>query len=198
MKRKKLLICIAIALAPVVIVVYFSLPWLLMLGYIALSPSSPRPEITYAEFPFELTYEINGEVRTIEDVYVCEFLGFSIDAGSMKPYRSWTGYVKSVGDEDLDLVLVQEGNKYICCTMGAPEYYMSDPDYPYLDEPEPMLIAVEKPNDAGGVSSGGISGTLYSLVGKYGLKIISWKFSEPIENSFKHKILFWEFEPKES
>lgn len=38
----------------------------------------PRPEITYGEFPIELTYSVDGEVYTAKDTVVCEFDGFGL------------------------------------------------------------------------------------------------------------------------
>ena len=34
-----------------------------------------KPEIKVGEFDFQLTYEIDGEIKTIEGTYVCEFDG---------------------------------------------------------------------------------------------------------------------------
>ena len=144
-----------------------------------------EPEIKYAEFPFELVYEINGEIITVNDTYVCEYDGVSVYEGTQKA-RQWKGYVKSIGDEDLALVLVQDGNTYLVCTLGSPGYYMKDPDYEY-GEPRPQIIYVIKPNDMGGVSSGVAPETLDPLLEKYQLKIISWEFSDPIENEYKAK-----------
>ena len=63
---------------------------------------------------------------------------------------------------------------------------MKDPDYEY-GEPRPQIIYVIKPNDMGGVSSGVAPETLDPLLEKYQLKIISWEFSDPIENEYKAK-----------
>ena len=37
----------------------------------------PRPEIKEGEFDFIVTYEYNGEIKTVSGVYVCEFSGIS-------------------------------------------------------------------------------------------------------------------------
>ena len=62
----------------------------------------PRPEITYGEFPFTLTYELDGEIKTIEDTIICEFDGFEAIGESGK-YRKWKTYLKS-GNERLTLL----------------------------------------------------------------------------------------------
>lgn len=54
-------------------------PWNIMyLGY-AFSEVPPQPVITYAEFPFELVYEINGERIEIKDSLIVEWDGVDRD-----------------------------------------------------------------------------------------------------------------------
>ena len=61
------------------------------------TPNPPEPEVTYGEFPFEIVYEIDGEIFTINDVYVCEYRGIALSEASGK-CRSWKGYIKSSGE----------------------------------------------------------------------------------------------------
>ena len=37
--------------------------------------TAPRPEIEKGEFPFSVTYEFAGEIKTVSGVYVCEYNG---------------------------------------------------------------------------------------------------------------------------
>ena len=39
--------------------------------------SVPKPEIKEGEFDFALTYEVDGETKKIEGIYVCKFDGIS-------------------------------------------------------------------------------------------------------------------------
>ena len=142
------------------------------------SPNPPKPEITYAEFPFEIVYEIHGETVTVQDVYVCEYVGIGFDKGRGK-HREWKDYIKSSGEEDL--ILVEDGSLKLACYVGFPEYYMSDPetyDYEYT----PFIGYIIHPNEYGGTSYGGLDAE--PSLNQYDLKLISWKLSEPIENSF--------------
>ena len=52
--------------------------------YFFVTHSLSKPKVKYAEFPFKLTYELSGEVRSIEDIIICEFDGFSIDEANGK------------------------------------------------------------------------------------------------------------------
>ena len=59
----------------------------------------PRPEIKEGEFSFTVTYEYNGEIKTVSGVYVCEFSGISwaLDGGY---HRAWNGYIKGGEPEE--------------------------------------------------------------------------------------------------
>ena len=46
-----------------------------------LLPRPPMPEIMYAEFPFRIEIEHNGERLVFEDTLICEFSGFRMTGG---------------------------------------------------------------------------------------------------------------------
>ena len=73
----------------------------------------PKPKITYGEFPFRLTYELDGEIKVIEDTVICEFDGFE-SRGTAGRYRIWKTSLKS-GNERLtllDLRPLEETNEF--------------------------------------------------------------------------------------
>ena len=156
-------------------------PWLAMYTYMFFQPNPPKPEITYGEFPFELVYEIDGEIVTVNDVYVCEFDGFSMNTGRMEKYRTWKGYVKST--EQNNVVLLHDGDLKIVCYVGNPEYYMSDPEYKG-DHPYKLNI-LKQICYSFGTSTSGVPEEIDKLMQQYKIRIVSWQFSEPIENSYK-------------
>ena len=141
-------------------------------------PTPSKPEITYGEFPFEIVYELDGETITINDIYVCEYEGIRI--GYLEKYRSWKGYFKSTGEDQI--VLLQDGNLKFCSFVGDPNYYMSDPtmqEQKYV----PYIFYEIYPNDSGGKSSGTLD--IDQMLEEYKLKLVSWNLSEPIQNNFK-------------
>ncbi len=139
----------------------------------------PTPQIKEGEFPFEIVYEIDGETITINDIYVCQFDGFDRNEGVGK-HRKWKGYIKSSGEEEL--ILLEDGDLKLACSVGYPEYYMSDPSKPNPEEYTPSIYYI-KPNEFGGTSSGMID--IEPLLEQYKIKLISWRLSEPIQNSFE-------------
>ncbi len=139
----------------------------------------PEPKIKEGEFPFEIVYEIDGETVTINDVYVCEFDGLDWNEGVGK-HRKWKGYIKSSGAKEL--ILLEDGDLKLAVSVGFPEYYMSDQSITQIKELTPSIYYI-KPNELGGTSSGVLD--IEQLLEQYKLKLVSWNFSEPIQNSFE-------------
>ena len=169
-----------IAISPVIVL--FSLnafAWTSIFVVGELSPNPPKPEVTYAEFPFEIVYELDGTEITVNDVYVCEFDGFSWNEGVGK-HRQWKGYLKSSGEEDL--ILLEDGNLKLACSLGGPLYYMGEPSMS-MDEYTPYIFYIIHPDEFGGTTSG--VGDIEPLLEQYKIKLVSWKLSDPIENSFE-------------
>ncbi len=143
---------------------------------------SYEPEVCYGEFPFKLTYEINGESITIEDVYVCEYDGIGWDTGRLM-YRKWKGYYKSSGEQNLLIYSFSDNNKKvgIYCSIGGPKYYMNDvQNNTSIDVLNPFFYTITE--------SGNLTETSYNIddvVEKYSLKITDCELSEPIENNFE-------------
>ncbi len=183
LKKKKILLLIiltvVIVLLPVIIIFVLNLlAWSgIFIGGL-FSPNPSKPEITYAEFPFEIVYEIDGETITVNDIYVCEFDGFGWNEGVGK-HRKWKGYIKS--SESEELILLEDGDLKFAVSVGSPEYYMSDPSCSYSDN-TPSIFYI-KPNKFGGITSGSLD--IEPLLEQYKLKLISFNFSEPIENSYE-------------
>lgn len=176
-KKVKLLIIVGILVQVVLsLVLVVSFPTI-MHRLTNREVDTPAPKVTYCEFPFELTYMHDGETITIRDIYVCEYVGtyWNWNIGN---YRQWNGYIKSTHAENI--VLIQDGNKEIVCTLGSPDYYMGDteewvtyPDYPVLSLVEYL--------ETGGERSSHVSDELKE---HYKIELISWELSEPIVNSF--------------
>lgn len=151
----------------------------------------PKPKTTYGEFPFCLTYELNGETIMIEDVIICEFVGLTV-VGEAGKYRQWDSSLKS-GKELITLLDLRElededalGNHVLELYFywGNAEYYMGDnlanrwrqeQDFNWID------YMYQK-------TDGTIGHSAYKADiawEKYKIKLISWEVSPPIQNSFK-------------
>lgn len=176
---------IGLFLLPLFAIVVSALPWTLIALFMWLSPNPPQPEITYGEFPFEVVYEAGNEVITVQDTYVCEYEGVDMNEGVGK-YRVWKGYVKST--EESAVILDQKDDKIMYFTVGTPEYYMDDLDEYKITSDFPDICVVD-------LSGKGQMINYFSIEEAYeklNIKVLSWKFSKPIENTYK-KNLYYKF-----
>ena len=176
-----IVLVVIIALSPVILLLLGLLGWATasIIGTWLFTPNPPKPQVTYGEFPFEVVYEIDGEIITINDVYVCEYVGIGANAGYGK-HRTWKGYIKSTGEENL--ILLEDGSLKLACSLGGPKYYMSDPSMP-TQEYAPKIFYIISPDEFGGTSSGVMD--IEPILEQYKITLVSWKLSEPIPNSFK-------------
>jgi len=162
----------------VILLVILTIGFIIMpCSCILLGENPPKPEVTYGEFPFRLEYKINGELVIIEDVVICEFDGFGWNEMRGK-YRKWTSHLSNSKKESAVLIIVDEKVK-IYCYVGSAEYYMGDEKWPELRPLTPRFVPIKNnPNDM----------NVYQIdefIEKYGLKLISWEFTDPIVNTFK-------------
>ena len=92
--------------------------------------------------------------------------------------KSGATYSISTAEE---FILFEDGDLKFAVNVGAPEYYMNDPSCQWTEN-NPSIYYI-KVNEYGGVSSGSFN--IEQMLEQYNLKLISWKFSSPIENSFE-------------
>lgn len=148
--------------------------------------SCPKPEITYGEFPFKLVYKLNGEDHVVEDSVVCKYKRskFDFETGI---HHVWKTTLENDSKRDAVLI-VKDGTRSVYCYVGEAEYYMGDEDgyygatpftpYVYVTDLIPrfeieefLMIKMEALSQE-------------EILEKYNIEIISWEFSDPIENQF--------------
>lgn len=140
-----------------------------------------RPKIKTGEFDFSLVYEIDGEIKDIKGTYVCEFGGIdrSFDGAS----RYWRGYIKDHdGSTCYILKTIDKGDVKVELDFSA-DYFMSDPDFidAYDIMPEPYIYITS--GDAA------TTGEYFELYEGDAIKIISFEYDPPIENTYGYFIL---------
>ena len=148
----------------------------------------PVPEIKEGRFDFSVTYEINGEEKTYAGVYVCRYDGAYKKLAGKGIY--WKGYIEN--DDNGGVIPIQnneDGVIYIDLYF-VPEYFMGDPDAILYDVPAPALYMVyhsDNPDEAS-------YATEEEVIANYGIRIISYDYADPIENTFEEKLTFARFE----
>ena len=170
----------SVVIVPVAIIIScISFAIIYTVGINLVAPSPDVTTIKEAEFPFQIVYEKNEEIFVIEDILICEYDGTYTHSGGKS--RSWKEYFKSENDDVL--TVFKDGTTEICIGIGSSRYYMNEPDYSDKNsEITPWASRVIREN---GVHIEPVSeDELYSA---YGIKIISWELSDPIENTYVSK-----------
>ena len=137
----------------------------------------PRPEIKEGEFDFALTYELDGETKTIEGTYVCKFEGVSRALDGVG--RDWKGYIKD-HDNNTEYEVKTTDKGVIMINLDiSPEFFMADPNYynivsgKYKPEPYIYIKSGELPNEA-----------FFYYTGD-DVKIITFEYDPPVENTYR-------------
>lgn len=137
-----------------------------------------EPIIKYGEFPFSLSFLVDGQLKTIEDTLICKYDGKKVDASGAK--NRWNMSFSS--GRDYILLKKLDNNRYIYLPVGGCKTYMDDwPDYVKVDL-EQMGPALSSENE---------TGTTYSALSteiaesEYGIKIVTWNYTNPISQPEK-------------
>ena len=166
MKSKKLFLPTIILAVAILATVVYSI----------ISSIAFKPAITEGEFPFSITYELDGERVTIEDVYKVHYV--RNDGYADTKSRVYAGELKSSGEDDTLYTLKKDENTRVeLWTHFYADYLMGDTEYDYFDdEPfEPRIYYYDAQE------------TEYhdeETLAAQGVKLISFKYPTPIENSF--------------
>ena len=136
------------------------------------------PAITEQEFPYSVTYKLNGEIKTLEGIYTCSFDGYNEGENPRNRYY--------VGEYTVDGQTTGSHTHIIAEHDGATLYIVSIFNNCYLmgdtkavnykpDVYEPFLEATDKEGYQYGEAE---------LPGYFEAEIISWEYPEPVENTF--------------
>ena len=166
MKNKKLFLPgIILAVAIVAIVVYS-----------IFSSIAYKPAVTEGEFPFSITYELDGETVTVNDVYRASYVrndGYADTKG-----RVYVGEIGDMGEGNTVYTLKKGKNTRVeLCTNFYADYLMGDSEYSYFDDEafEPRIYYYDANEQE------------YSdeeTLSAQGVKLISFEYPTPIDNSF--------------
>ena len=102
---------------------------LMLVGTLISCSIEPAPKIKEGRFDFTVTYELNGEVKTVEDTYVCKYKGVSMTLEGIS-YREWKGtFNGGLTDDSIKICDTADGGEIVLAFLIYPEYFMGEPDY---------------------------------------------------------------------
>lgn len=145
----------------------------------------PVPSVKEGRFNFSVTYEINGDVKTYSGVYVCKYNGSYLSA-----FRDggvdWIGYIENTNSES-EIAIQRNEDGVIYIGLGFyPGYFMSDPDCVGYSAPEYTLYMTPHSDDPDNV----IIDNDIDFIEKYGIRVLSYTYDKPIENSYEDQFTF--------
>ena len=149
-------------------------------AYSVISSIAKKPTVTEGEFPFSITYELDGETVTINEIYKARYVrndGYADTKG-----RVYVGEIGDIGEGNTVYTLKKDENTRVeLCTYLYPDYLMGDPEYDYFEGEafEPKIYYYDA------------NETEYhdeETLAAQGVKLISFEYPTPIENSlvFSH------------
>ena len=165
MKNKKLL--------PVIIL---GTTVLAMMACLLITGIALKPTVTEGQFPFTITYELDGETVTISDIYKVYY--DQNDGYSDAKSRVYVGT-----DDNTLFIIKREGNTRIeLYTHFYADYMMGDPAYNYFEEGDifaPCAYYYDEQEQEYADEE---------ILLAHGFKLISYEYPTPIENSlvFSH------------
>jgi len=205
MKKKKIMkwimiLMLTILAIPILGIILFLV--VLHTGIFLTNP--PRPEITYAEFPFRIEIEYNGERLVFEDTLICEFSGFGTSGGiggNWRRYRQWTSRFESGREYNTvwpSITMLETDYVLVSFDSGEPAFYM---DRPWQEVEHGIPWSPMKPSiyvdDLAERARGEFSFAFYDLswypdkerlvesLENFGIEVISIEITPPIENTFQ-------------
>ena len=157
--------------------------------------AAPEPKITYGEFPFRLEYEVEGQRHTIENTVVVEFVGSFRGNMTTPASRRWSmSLLNESVDKEIEqgyrFLLKEVGEVRIVFSPGQAAYFMGDPKpiESSLDPDASLIrfgpnISIRNPDNESLVTTIRVE-EAHELLSEYGITIINWKYTPPIENRF--------------
>ena len=148
-----------------------------MIVYGAVTNVAKKPTIAQKDFPFSITYELNGKTEKVEGVFSVAYVG---NGGYVETTdRLYEAeFICQQEDFDTSNILYEDEDGVIMLhTNFYADYMMGDAQYNYLvgDVFQPVI------------EYGDREGNQYSdekTLMEHGVKLIDWEYPEPVENTF--------------
>ena len=137
------------------------------------------PEIAEHDFPYSVTYALDGETQTFEGLYRCRFISTGEGTDPLDRYYDGS-YLKLTSEyHPAAYTIAQKDSLELCIiTLFNNKYLMGDtkgvPEATFLYDPYLAVMDDE-----------GIEYVDAETLSIFNAQLISWELPEPVENSFK-------------
>ena len=157
------------------------------------------PKIREGQFSFVVEYVYNEENYKYEDTVLCNYVGLEDNHGWKSPakIRTWANTLQSSGKNYSDILIVEQYNveslftkgrtnacSFVYLSFGRADYYMGEKEY--SDVAAPCFYYYESFKNSSGMQSGEETVlTKEQLEEYFGIKVVRFDFSSPIENEYE-------------
>lgn len=135
-----------------------------------------EPVIAENDFNFTVTYQLDGETKTLEGVYRCRFSSTGVGTEPLERY--YEGFHLSNPSEEHPgayTIAEKDGLELCIVTIFSDRYFMGDADATDFHY-DPYLAVLDKD---------GMEYADEETLGKFDAEILDWNYPESVDNSFK-------------
>ena len=150
---------------------------LVTLACVLIGGIAQKPVITKYDFPFSITYELDGETVVLSDVYSVRY--DRNDGYADTKSRVYVGNIKGMDEEETTWYELRkdDNGRIVLNTKLYADYMMGDTEYDYFNyEPfAPQILYYDTQE---------VEYTDEETLASQGVKLVSWEYPQPVENSF--------------
>ena len=133
------------------------------------------PTITEHDFQYSVTYKLDGETKTLNGVYRCNFADTGKGSAPLYRYYEGTYLTKTSEYHPAAYTIAEKDGLELCIvTIFSDRYLMNDADGETIIY-EPYLAVMDRE---------GMEYTEEEYLGKFDAELVSWQLPEPVVNSF--------------
>lgn len=148
----------------------------LSLGAYMLTGILKAPVITEHDFPFAVTYQMDGEIKTLEGVYRCRFISTGKGTDPLERYYEGEHLLNPAEEHPAAYTIAEKDGLELCIvTIFSNRNLMGDADGAAFHY-DPYLAVM----DSEGMEYGD-----EEMLSQFDAEIIDWVYPESVENSFK-------------
>lgn len=136
------------------------------------------PAITEQEFPYAVTYTLDGETKTLEGVYECRFVRNGGGTDPLERYYEGEYLTNPTELPSSCHAIAQQGDLTLCVVIRLTDYYLMGDvaDTKYSSELAIPYLAVFDAEQIEYMDE--------ETVGQFDAGLVSWELPQPIENTF--------------
>ena len=159
-----------------ILLIILTVGLVMAIAAILLTGIVKEPVITEHDFPFTVTYRLNGETNTLEGMYRCRFRSTDKGTNSADRYYEGEHLLNPAEKHSAAYTIAQKDDLELCIVaIFSPRNLMGDADGVAYHH-DPYLAVVDRE---------GVEYSDEETLSQFDAEIIDWVYPEPVDNSFR-------------